>query len=128
MITSTSSTSVEQFSFSEVNSILLGKKFYAVIESEGSLLYSQEAANELILSQLIPIHTSFLIFYGAYIILSRSRDTSVGIATGYGLDDRGVGVRAPVGSRIFSSPRRPDRPWSPPNLLSNGYLGLFPRG
>jgi hypothetical protein len=25
-----------------------------------------------------------------------------GIATGYGLDDRGVGVRVPVGSRIFT--------------------------
>jgi hypothetical protein len=33
----------------------------------------------------------------------------VGIATGYGLDDREVGVRAPVESRIFSCPRRPDR-------------------
>jgi hypothetical protein len=31
----------------------------------------------------------------------RSRDIAVGIATGYGLDDRGVGVRVPVGSRIF---------------------------
>jgi hypothetical protein len=32
-----------------------------------------------------------------------SRDSAVGIATGYGLDDRGVGVRIPVGSRILSS-------------------------
>jgi glutamine synthetase len=38
----------------------------------------------------------------------RSRDSVVGIATSYGLDDRGVGVRVPVGSRIFSSPNRPD--------------------
>jgi hypothetical protein len=30
-----------------------------------------------------------------------------GIATGYGLDDRGVGVREPVGPRIFNSPCRP---------------------
>jgi hypothetical protein len=30
----------------------------------------------------------------------------------------------PVGSRIFSCPRRRDRLWGPPNLLSNGYLGL----
>jgi hypothetical protein len=38
---------------------------------------------------------------------SRSRDSVVGIATGYGLDDRGVGVRVPVGSRIFSTSSRP---------------------
>jgi hypothetical protein len=28
-----------------------------------------------------------------------SRDSAVGVATGYGLDDRGVGVRVPVGTR-----------------------------
>jgi hypothetical protein len=39
----------------------------------------------------------------------KSRDRAVGIATGYGLDERGVGVRVPVELRIFSSPRRPDR-------------------
>jgi hypothetical protein len=37
-----------------------------------------------------------------------SQDSSVGIAIGYGLNDRGVGVRVPVGSLISSSPRRPD--------------------
>jgi hypothetical protein len=57
-----------------------------------------------------------------------SRDGVVGIATGYGLDDRRVRVRFPEGSRIFCSPRHRDRLWSPPNLLSNGYQGLFPRG
>jgi hypothetical protein len=46
-----------------------------------------------------------------------SRDSAVGIATGYGLDDWAVGVRVPVGSRIFTSP---------PNLLYNGYRGSFP--
>jgi hypothetical protein len=35
---------------------------------------------------------------------SVSRDSSVGIATSYGLDERGVGVRVPVGSSIFSYP------------------------
>jgi hypothetical protein len=55
-------------------------------------------------------------------VRSGNRDSSVGVATGHGLDDRGAGVRVPVGSRIFSS-RRPDRLWGPPNLLSNGYRG-----
>jgi hypothetical protein len=37
-----------------------------------------------------------------------SRNSVFGTATSYGLDERGVGVRVLVGSRIFSSPRRPD--------------------
>jgi hypothetical protein len=52
------------------------------------------------------------------------RDSAVGRATGYGLDDRGVWVRVPVESRIFSSPSRPDRLWGPHNLLSYGYGAL----
>jgi hypothetical protein len=56
-----------------------------------------------------------------------SRDSAVAIATVYGLDDRGVGVRVPVGTRIFSSPRRPYWLRDPPSLLSNRYLGLFPK-
>jgi hypothetical protein len=57
-----------------------------------------------------------------------SRDNSVSIATGYGLDDRGAGVRVPLRSTIFTSLRRLDRLWGPPNFLSNGYRGLFSRG
>jgi hypothetical protein len=34
----------------------------------------------------------------------RSRDSAVSRGTGYGLDDRGVGVLVPVGPRIFTSP------------------------
>jgi hypothetical protein len=34
-------------------------------------------------------------------ILVKSRDSSVGIALGYGLDDRGSGVRFPAGAWNF---------------------------
>jgi hypothetical protein len=47
------------------------------------------------------------------------------IATAYGLDDQGVGVRVPVGSRVSPSPSRTDRLWGPPNLLFNEYGGFF---
>jgi hypothetical protein len=51
----------------------------------------------------------------------------VGIATGYGLNDRAVGVRVSVGSRIFFSTRRLHRFWGPHSLQSNGYGGIFSR-
>jgi hypothetical protein len=54
----------------------------------------------------------------------KNRDSLFGIATGYGLQDQGV----PRAARIFSSPRRPDRLWGPPNLLPNENRGLFRRG
>jgi hypothetical protein len=36
-------------------------------------------------------------------------------------------LKSPGRVKIFSSPFCPDQLWGPPNL-SNGYLGLFPRG
>jgi hypothetical protein len=48
--------------------------------------------------------------------------SSVGIATGYGLDDLGIESRW---GKIFR--KRPDRPWGPPSLLYNGYR-VFPEG
>ena len=49
------------------------------------------------------------------------RDTSVGIATGYGLDGPGNEFR--WGGQIFRT--RLDRPWGPPSLPYNGYR-VFP--
>jgi hypothetical protein len=72
--------------------------------------------------------THIRVFYSLYQPSERSRDGVVVIASSFGLDDRGVGLRVPVGSRIISSSPRPDRLWDAPSLLSSGYLGLFPHG
>jgi hypothetical protein len=47
----------------------------------------------------------------------RGRDSSVVIATRYGLD--GPGIESRCGDEIFRP--RPYRPYSPPSLLYNGY-------
>jgi hypothetical protein len=49
---------------------------------------------------------------------------NMNIATGYGLVDRGVGVRVPVGSRIYPSPCRADLLRGPPSLLASEYGGV----
>jgi hypothetical protein len=54
-------------------------------------------------------------------------DSTVGTSTAFGLDDRGVGVRVPVGARIFTS-RHSDRLWDPLHLLPNGYRGALSAG
>ena len=50
-------------------------------------------------------------------------DSSIGIATGYGLD--GPGIESRRGGEIFRT--CPDRPRDPPSLLYNGYR-FFPGG
>jgi hypothetical protein len=49
-------------------------------------------------------------------------DSSVGIATCYGLDSPGI---KPSGGEILHT--HPDWPWDPPNLLYNGHR-VFPSG
>jgi hypothetical protein len=63
-----------------------------------------------------------------YFPISYPKPSAVGLATGYGLDDQGFGVRDPMGVRIFTFLYCPDRLWGSPNLLSYEYRGLFPRG
>ena len=53
----------------------------------------------------------------------RSWSSSVGIATSYGLNGR---VSNPGRSKTFCfSPKHPDWPWGPLNLLFNRYQGYF---
>jgi hypothetical protein len=63
-------------------------------------------------------------FFGRYNSETRytwSRDSAVGIPTGYRLDKRGAGARVPVWLWIFSSPSCPDPPSYP-----MGTGGSFP--
>jgi hypothetical protein len=61
-----------------------------------------------------------------YALTVESGSNAVGMAACHGLDHPGVGMRAPVGSRIFTSPYHPHRLWGTPSLLWNAYRGLLP--
>jgi hypothetical protein len=85
----------------------------------------------------LPSYTRYIIYVRVYMHSSRMRIENwnlwagivwVYVATGYWLDDRGVGVRVPVGSRSVTSPCHPNRLWGLPNLLSNAYRGSIPWG
>jgi hypothetical protein len=56
----------------------------------------------------------------SYVPEGRSRNSSAGIATGYGLDWPGS---TPGRARFFSSPQHPDRFCGSPSLLSDWYRG-----
>jgi hypothetical protein len=70
--------------------------------SAHSLVAILTELSRMILKKLHFVQSIFM-----YFIWLESRGSVVGIATGYGLDDRRVGVRVPVGSRNFFSPRLP---------------------
>jgi hypothetical protein len=58
--------------------------------------------------------------------MERSSDGVVGIATGYGLDDREVGVQVPVGSRISHLHVVQTESEVYPTSYPMGTGGLFP--
>ena len=75
-------------------------------------------------SFLLPVEIYSYLNLGIYtrLTLDKGRDSSVGIATRYGLD----GPRSNSGEgEIFGT--RPDQPWGPSSLLYNGYR-VFPGG
>jgi hypothetical protein len=53
-------------------------------------------------------------------------NTSVGLATGYRLNNRNSILSR--GKRFFFTSQRPDRIWGPPSLLFSEYQGFFLRG
>jgi hypothetical protein len=60
------------------------------------------------------------------VLMIGSRDNSVGVATGYGLDGRGLILG--TGKKFFSSPQHPGRKWGLLSLLFNECRGPFPGG
>jgi hypothetical protein len=99
---------------------------------EGQTIYLRGMSlcllNELVICGEVALKpsTNICLFLERNIGKIRNRDSVVDIATGYGLDDQGVGVRVLVESRIFSFPRRPYRLRGPSNPLSIVHRGLFP--
>jgi hypothetical protein len=58
----------------------------------------------------------------------KSRDSAVGIATAYGMEGRGVGVRFLIGQEFSTLHAvQTGSGVGPPSLLFNGYRELFPR-
>ena len=69
-------------------------------------------------THIVQKHTySFIEWHYA---IRMSRDSSVGITTGYGLDGSGIESRW---GEIFHT--RPDRQWGPPSLLYSRHLASF---
>jgi hypothetical protein len=93
-----------------------------------SWISSLNILSNVINSRNIEVPLYVHVILPTYHHFDKSRDVAVGIVTGYGLDNQGVRVQVTVRARIFSSPSYPDRFWSPPSLLSNGYQQLFPQG
>ena len=60
--------------------------------------------------------------YNRYCFPRKGRDSSVGIATRYGLD--GPGIESRLGGEIFRTCA--EQPWGPPSLLYNVYRVHFP--
>jgi hypothetical protein len=62
-----------------------------------------------------------------YIKNAKSHDSSVGVALGYGLDDRGSRVQLPAGAKTFSLHHRiQNGSWSHPASYPMGTRSYYP--
>jgi hypothetical protein len=98
----------------------------AIFSSYSMLIYVAERAslsNIIIIKQYIVKEANMLFIYH----IVESRDSSVGIELGYGLDGRGSRVRFPAGAGNFSLHHRVQNgPGAPPASYSLGTNGSFP--
>jgi hypothetical protein len=113
------------------------------LSSEGALLQNQKIshwANQQKLKATPLLQNAFLVALRIsvtymllllqiklYMYKVMSRNSVVGIATGCGMDDWRIGVRVPLSSRIFSSPRVPGFGVHPASYPM-GTGGKFPGG
>lgn len=108
------------------NNFVTHCKYYGVFIDLGAYYVILKGATES------PPAVKFKVLFSSAICCTTStaeigRDSLVGIAAGYGLDDRRVGVRALIVYRNFTSPSIPDRPWGSIVLPSDSHWRHFPR-
>jgi hypothetical protein len=90
-----------------------------------SVIYALSLACFLIFSR----SNTWFIFLNALLNFSRSRGSSGGIVSDYGLDDRAIGVRSPAGAEDFSSILCVQTgSGAHPASCTMGTGGPFPRG
>jgi hypothetical protein len=95
--------------------------------NESTLSYTSED-NEHVMKNLINKLSSRIMAAHILPVLSAvSRDSTVDIATGSGLDDWGVGFRVPLGSRILFLHVIPSGSGAHPACYRTGTGGSFPR-
>jgi hypothetical protein len=97
-------------------------KYGAIPKKRGFIVNALEKRRFCFCTMFEDSANMFLLIRVNYCRGCRGRDSSVGIATGYGLDGQGSN---PGRGEIFRT--SPDRPEGPPSLLYNGYR-VFPWG